>query len=94
MKSEPRAEFWKLGEPREQEGISVKDTEGHWGRQRQTQEAFNEKLAYTQTTVPDIRYQLTEQMDHNVTKVKHSHIMNPTLFFAGVSNNVNGSLFV
>jgi len=28
IKSEPRAEFWKLGKPREQEGISVKDTEG------------------------------------------------------------------
>ena len=28
IKSEPRAEFWKLGKPRDQEGISVKDTEG------------------------------------------------------------------
>ena len=39
-------------------------------------------------------YQFIEQMDHNITKVKYSHIVNPALFFTGVNKNVNGRLFI
>ena len=46
----------------------------------------------TRSCVPQLRPGVVKTFLRN--KVKYSHIVNPTLFFTGVNNNVNGSLFI